>query len=194
MGLADENGDPKKIVFVTVGTTLFDALVIGVDTPQIKKELYAKGYTHLLIQIGRGSYIPSREVKLLILTGRGKLSENSNGEDGSLAVDYFTFSSSIADSLRSASLVISHAGSGSIFETLRLGKPLIVVVNEDLMDNHQAELAEELADRKHLLCARPQTLHRTLVDMNLESLIPYPPGDAKPVAKLINRFLGFPEE
>jgi len=33
----------------------------------------------------------------------------SEGE-GSLAVDYFTFSSSIADHLRSASLVISHAG------------------------------------------------------------------------------------
>ena len=34
----------------------------------------------------------------------------SGGEDGSLAVDFFTFSSSIADYLRSASLVISHAG------------------------------------------------------------------------------------
>jgi hypothetical protein len=33
----------------------------------------------------------------------------SEGE-GSLVVDYFTFSSSIADHLRSASLVISHAG------------------------------------------------------------------------------------
>ncbi|CAH2050914.1 unnamed protein product [Thlaspi arvense] len=29
------------------------------------------------------------------------------------------------------------ASSSSIFETLQLGKPLIVVVNEDLMDNHQ---------------------------------------------------------
>lgn len=34
----------------------------------------------------------------------------SSGEDGSLVVDYFTFSSSIADYLTSASLVISHAG------------------------------------------------------------------------------------
>jgi UDP-N-acetylglucosamine transferase subunit ALG13 len=34
----------------------------------------------------------------------------SGGEDGSLVVDFFTFSSSIADHLRSASLVISHAG------------------------------------------------------------------------------------
>lgn len=34
----------------------------------------------------------------------------SGGEGGSLAVDFFTFSSSIADHLRSASLVMSHAG------------------------------------------------------------------------------------
>lgn len=34
----------------------------------------------------------------------------SGGGDGSIAVDHFTFSSSIAEHLRSASLVISHAG------------------------------------------------------------------------------------
>ncbi|KAL0420978.1 UNVERIFIED_CONTAM: UDP-N-acetylglucosamine transferase subunit ALG13 [Sesamum latifolium] len=113
--------------------------------------------------------------------------QESTGEDGSLSVDYFTFSSSIAEFLKSASLVISHAGSGSIFETLRLRKPLIVVVNEDLMDNHQSELAEELAERKHLFCARPQTLYETISAMDLDSLVAYQPGDATPVAKFINR-------
>ncbi|XP_061353487.1 uncharacterized protein LOC133298245 isoform X1 [Gastrolobium bilobum] len=167
----------RRVVFVTVGTTCFDALVRAVGSQNVKQELVAKGYTHLLIQMGRGSYVPTK----------------SEG-DSSLAVDYFTFSSSIADHLRSASLVISHAGSGSIFETLRLGKPLIVVVNEDLMDNHQSELAEELADRKHLYCASPQTLHQTIADMDLNSLLPYSPGDATPVAKHINRFLGFSDD
>ncbi|KAA8536889.1 hypothetical protein F0562_029367 [Nyssa sinensis] len=178
MGDTDERVKPNRVVFVTVGTTCFDTLVRAVDTKEVKEALSLKGYTHLLIQMGRGSYVPTK----------------SNGEDGSLVVDYFTFSSSIADSLRSASLVISHAGSGSIFETLRLGKPLIVVVNEDLMDNHQSELAEELAERKHLFCARPQTLYQTIAGMDLESLIPYSPGDATPVAKQINRFLGFPDD
>lgn len=60
MGTSDENKDSKKIAFVTVGTTLFDALVRAVDTPEVKQELYAKGFTHLLIQIGRGSYIPDK--------------------------------------------------------------------------------------------------------------------------------------
>ncbi|KAF8389488.1 hypothetical protein HHK36_026183 [Tetracentron sinense] len=255
-----ENGDigmPKRTVFVTVGTTCFDALVRAVDTQEVKQELSRKGYTHLLIQMGRGSYIPtkptaagnvwdnlwliwdSRRILAAVLEQQGKpanmleqqdtsplggdcldalraasLSERtclevcpgfdtgagvdcvarSGGEDGTLAVDYFTFSSSIADHLKSASLVVSHAGSGSIFETLRLGKPLIVVVNEDLMDNHQSELAEELAERKHLFYARPQTLLQTITDMNLESIVPYPPADATPVAKLINMFLGFQDD
>ncbi|KAF5180160.1 Udp-n-acetylglucosamine transferase subunit alg13-like protein [Thalictrum thalictroides] len=180
MGGTDDGSDVRsvKMVFVTVGTTCFDALVKAVDTQEVKEELFKKGYTHLLIQMGRGSFIPTK----------------SAGGLGCLAVDYFTFSSSIADNLKSASLVISHAGSGSIFETLRLGKPLIVVVNEDLMDNHQSELAEELAERKHLYCAHPQALYSTIADMNVDALLPYPPGDAKPVAKLINRFLGFPDD
>ncbi|KAF3437257.1 hypothetical protein FNV43_RR20010 [Rhamnella rubrinervis] len=171
MGDTEDGLKPKKLVFVTVGTTCFDALVRAMDAQTVKQELVRRGYTHLLIQMGRGSYFPTK----------------SGGGNGSIAVDYFTFSSSIADLLRSASLVISHAGSGSIFETLRLAKPLIVVVNEDLMDNHQSELAVELEERKHLYCARPHTLHQTIADMNLESLIPYSPGDATPIAKIINR-------
>ncbi|XP_058780680.1 uncharacterized protein LOC131654761 [Vicia villosa] len=177
--MRDEDGGDKtrRVVFVTVGTTSFDALVRAMDSENVKKELFAKGYTNLLIQIGRGSFLPTKSER-----------------EGSLAVDYFTFSSSIADHLRSASLVISHAGSGSIFETLRLRKPLIVVVNEDLMDNHQSELADELANRKHLYCASPHTLHQTISDMDLNSLLPYTPGDATPVANHINRFLGFPDD
>lgn len=178
MGGAADGERPKRMVFVTVGTTCFDSLVKAVDSDHVKQELSKRGYTELLIQMGRGSYIPLQ----------------CSGEDGNLAVEFLTFSPSIADYLRSASLIISHAGSGSIFETLRLGKPLIVVVNEDLMDNHQSELAEELADRRHLFCARPQTLHETIKHMDLQSLLPYPPGDAMPVAKLMNKFLGFPAD
>lgn len=69
-----------------------------------------------------------------------------------------------------------------------------MVVNEDLMDNHQSELAEELAERKHLYCARPQNLHQTIAEMDLKSLLPYPSGDATPVAKLMSRFLGFSDD
>ncbi|KAG6433811.1 hypothetical protein SASPL_105428 [Salvia splendens] len=181
MGEIDDISESKSVVFVTVGTTSFDALVRAVDSQEVREALFRKGYTDLVIQMGRGSYIPSKVVKADF-----SVVHLCSGEDGSLSVDYFTFSSSIAEYLKSASLVISHAGSGSIFETLRLRKPLIVVVNEDLMDNHQSELAEELAERNHLFCARPQTLYETISAMDPNSLVPYQPGDATPVAKFIN--------
>lgn len=44
------------MVFIAVGTTLFDALVRAVDAKAVKQELFRKGYTDLLTQMGWGSY------------------------------------------------------------------------------------------------------------------------------------------
>jgi len=49
-----------QTVFVTVGTTCFDALVTAVDSSEVKKALLQKGYSNLLIQMGRGTYVPSK--------------------------------------------------------------------------------------------------------------------------------------
>jgi len=51
---------------------------------------------------------------------------------------------SIQDDIDLASLVISHAGAGTILECLDQGKKLIVVVNETLLGNHQSDLAQKL--------------------------------------------------
>ncbi|KAJ4807882.1 UDP-N-acetylglucosamine transferase subunit ALG13 [Rhynchospora pubera] len=78
-----------------------------------------------------------------------------------------------SESVKSA---LVRRGSESIFETLRLSKPLIVVGNEGLMakDNHQTELEQELANRKHLFFVRgPHLLAQTIESMDLESIVPY---------------------
>ena len=47
---------------------------------------------------------------------------------------------------------VSPVGAGSCLETLEKGKPLIVVTNEKLMNNHQLELAKQLNRDGHVLC------------------------------------------
>ena len=61
-------------------------------------------------------------------------------------------------SLRSEEYVITRrtspinvSGSGSILEALRIGVPLIVVPNPELLDNHQVELAEALAAQGYVV-------------------------------------------
>ena len=55
------------------------------------------------------------------------------------------------------------SGSGSILDALRIAVPIIVVPNPELLDNHQVELAEELA-------AQGYVIHGYLkLDMNKQS-------------------------
>lgn len=51
-------------------------------------------------------------------------------------------------------VVITHAGAGSILEGLRMGVAMIVVANPRLLDNHQEELAEELARQGYVVAGR----------------------------------------
>jgi beta-1,4-N-acetylglucosaminyltransferase len=48
-------------------------------------------------------------------------------------------------------LTDSSLGSGSILDALRIGVPLVVVPNTDLLHNHQVELAEELAKQEYVV-------------------------------------------
>lgn len=103
---------------------------------------------------------------------------------------YFRYEPSLDALVAAASLIISHAGAGSIFEALRAGKLLLVVANEALMDNHQAELAEALAAQNYLAHCTPGGLREAVAALP-DAFAPYPKGDARPFAAAIDALCGF---
>lgn len=55
---------------------------------------------------------------------------------------YIRFTNDIEKYFSEADIVISHAGAGSVFRLLELGKKLIVVPNFERVDDHQLDLAD----------------------------------------------------
>uniref|UniRef100_UPI0035902275 UDP-N-acetylglucosamine transferase subunit ALG13-like isoform X2 n=1 Tax=Myxine glutinosa TaxID=7769 RepID=UPI0035902275 len=146
-------------VFVTVGTTSFDELIKQVCSESVMQVLHSRGYSDLVLQVGRGNIEP--ESVPLHTFGMNVLA--------------YRFKDSLDEDIARASLIISHAGAGSCLEALRAKKSLVAVVNEQLMGNHQVELATQLHADKHLLQCTCNTLLDTLKSMDLSCLKPLPP-------------------
>ena len=70
-----------------------------------------------------------------------------------------------------ADLVICHCGAGTILEVLSLQKEAIGVINEDLLDNHQRELADAMREKQLMVIAdSPSELRKAIEsDWNLSS-------------------------
>ncbi|XP_012257956.2 UDP-N-acetylglucosamine transferase subunit ALG13 homolog [Athalia rosae] len=163
-----------KKVFVTVGTTKFDELINTVTTPEVLKALSNRGYNHLILQIGNSSLKP-----------------DSSPRDGFQQIEYFNLSPSIGEQMSSADLVISHAGAGSCLEALEARKPLVVVTNELLMDNHQLELAEQLFHDGYLYYCNCSTLSNLIEDMDLTKLKLFTGDRSHKIVEFIDRVMGF---
>lgn len=98
--------EDKETVLVAVGTTQFEDLIKAVDTEEFGKVLLEKGYTKLLIQFGpKGQYVPHRLEELC--------SSHSDFKD-KLNVESFRITPNFEQVLKSASLVISHAGNHAL--------------------------------------------------------------------------------
>ena len=135
-------------VFVTVGTTKFDELIAECSKITIHKALYALGFRKLIIQFGRGL-------------------EPKIPETSPLAVERYRFKSTLEPDIKNCKLMISHAGAGSIIEGLQAKKHLLVVVNENLMENHQWEIAIALESDQYLETTVPSSLLTTLKTLDL---------------------------
>jgi beta-1,4-N-acetylglucosaminyltransferase len=108
------------------------------------------------------------------------------------------FESALATRLAEADVVISHAGAGSILETLSGRAALLVVVNSRLMHDHQRELAEALNDKNHLDWTTPELMGQWLQDQLLrdkpfwQDLQRLPAKEDHIFARMLDSAMGFP--
>jgi beta-1,4-N-acetylglucosaminyltransferase len=107
------------VIFVTVGSTHFDALIRRVDEDRAAGRIADE----VVMQIGYGGqYRPHA------------------------AADYFRILPSLRRHYEQADLIVGHGGTGTTLEVLALGKPLVSVANPALQDNHQVEFLEALEE------------------------------------------------
>ncbi|KAJ3213575.1 N-acetylglucosaminyldiphosphodolichol N-acetylglucosaminyltransferase catalytic subunit alg13 [Dinochytrium kinnereticum] len=162
----------SKAVFVTVGSTKFDLLIAKISTPAFLNALETLGFNHLIVQHGNSSNpFPTPPTT-------------------TLTIETFPFNPSLDGYMRSASLIISHAGSGSILESFFLQKRLIVVPNETLMDNHQVELADALHEQGSLIRSSVEGIVEDLLAREWEKLTPKALGDPTPFAHIMEEEVG----
>jgi beta-1,4-N-acetylglucosaminyltransferase len=96
--------------------------------------------------------------------------------------------------MRQAHLILSHAGAGTVMEALRYHKPLVVVINTLLMDNHQTELARAMAQQRHLyVVEEPDDLLQVSVWNEFGTFVPvvHAGGDALDFPRLLDAHMGF---
>ena len=139
-----------KRLFVTIGATApFNSLIRAVLAHGFLQALTDHHFTELRIQHGDGGAHILQEADLsnikerygLTVTGFDFKKEGLNGELAALQ----------SNDVEKEGAVVSHAGSGSVLDALRMNVPLVVVPNEDLLHNHQVELAEVLEKQKYVV-------------------------------------------
>ncbi|CAH0719846.1 unnamed protein product, partial [Brenthis ino] len=154
-------------IFITVGTTRFDLLCSYVLSPPVLHALKKIGCKEITLQIGNSDVNPG------------------DYEKEGVKMHLYRFKDSIKQDMCNADLIISHAGAGSCLEALDANKPLLVVINEDLMDNHQLELADQLQVDGNLYYCTCDTLISTLETVDFSWLSPM----SKPTPQAFVNFL-----
>jgi UDP-N-acetylglucosamine transferase subunit ALG13 len=99
-----------------------------------------------------------------------KIQDQGTTKHGTLLIKWYRFKPSLSADMEWADLLLCHAGAGTLLEALSLTQVSIsrttqktsrtahriinAVINSELMNNHQTELAEELEKRNHILVTR----------------------------------------
>lgn len=106
-------------------------------------------------------------------------------------LDVYGLRNSISSDIEKADLVIGHAGAGTCLEVLKAGKPLIVVINDTLMDNHQTELSRSLASQGIVVSCGVADLRRTISTFDASKVKKLSPGHPELFQRELDRLLGY---
>lgn len=112
------------MIFVTVGTTHFNSLIIEIDKLAEAGNIKSK----IICQIGSGEYIPKH-------------------------CEYFRMKRSIDSYIQTASLVISHGGA-TVLALLANQTKFIAIANTDLPGDHQTFFLARIAQDSNILWSR----------------------------------------
>ena len=123
-------------ILVSVGTTKYDSLISYIDSKPYFDTLPIE------FQIADGKYIPQRH-------------------------PYFTFieSTGIIKKYQEADITITHAGAGTIYKLLEMGKKIIVVPNLERIDKHQKDISDFLLKNRYALVAYSMTQLEMFIDI-----------------------------
>ncbi len=116
-------------------------------------------------------------------------------ENKDIAIDVNKFIV-LEDLIKESELVISHCGAGILLECLRSPTTTcLAVVNDTLMNNHQTELADKLADNNYIYKSVPSTVLESAQSIMKElkekgkTLKRYPEPDGSKILSLMNEML-----
>ncbi|KAG6180624.1 hypothetical protein E4U22_007969 [Claviceps purpurea] len=155
---SNSSGLPRYCL-VTVGATVgFSALTRAVLDPNFWTFLRAQDFTALHVQCGPD-----------ITWAAALCAQHRDKMPTGFQVDVFDVKQNLLkDEMvlcqarreeRAPGLVISHAGTGTILDAWRLGLPLVVVPNTELLDDHQTEMARHLAKEGYAAMSSPSVLN-----------------------------------
>ncbi|EDV30437.1 uncharacterized protein Dana_GF22939 [Drosophila ananassae] len=166
-----------KTVYVTVGTTKFDALVAAITSEPALKALKTRQCQKLIIQHGNSLPLTEDAVQLI---------RDSLG----LEIEQYKFRPNRED-IRDADLIIGHAGAGTCMDILNNNKHGLIVINDQLMDNHQWELARQLASENYLYYSKVADLDENLATLDFNALKPYEtqPENLKKFVAAVNELM-----
>ncbi|KAL9131277.1 MAG: hypothetical protein Q9217_000765 [Psora testacea] len=192
----------RKFCFVTIGATAaFDCLIKAVLQPAFLRVLQEHDYTDLRLQHGKdGGFILKEHMAKHDHAPKETFGLNITGFDFKRQGLGVEMRAAKAGGETVEGVVISHAvdeGSGSVLGALRIAVPLIVVPNPNLLDNHQEELAEAMAEQGYAIHGRLDDLPSAIPkseELRRRSF-PWPPksdsGDGRGLLAIMDDEMGF---